>query len=111
MAGPAAASVGTTLANILAGLTPGQFGNFMRHMTQSDASRAMQMIMTMQANPAMAPALLPAIEGIPNLPPAVTTWLTAAISSPANYQQDMAMATAALQQAMSQPGVLGNIGL
>jgi len=111
MAGPAATTAGTALANILGNLTPGQFGSFLHHMTQSDASRAMQMMMTMEANPAMAPAMLPAIEGVPNLPPTVTTWLTAAISQPANYQQDMAQAMAALQAQMTSPGVLGNLGL
>src|SRR5271170_375909 len=111
MAGPAAVTAGTALSNILGSLTPGQYSKFFSHMTQSDASRAMQMMMTMESNPALAPALLPALEAIPNLPPMVTTWLTAALSNPANYQQDMAQAMAALQSQMVSPGVLGNLGL
>jgi hypothetical protein len=111
MAGPAAASAGTVISNVLGALTPGQFLNFTRHMTQSDAGRAMQLMMLMEQSPAAAPSLLASIEGIPNLPPAVTTWLSAAISNPAMFMNDMAQAQAALQQAMLQPGVLGNLGL
>jgi hypothetical protein len=111
MAGPAVATAGTALSTILGTLTPNQFSSFLHHMSQSDSSRAMQLMMTMEQNPQQAPMLLASIESIPNLPPAVTTWLSAAISNPANFQQDMAMAMAALQQAMTNPGVLGNLGL
>lgn len=111
MAGPAAVGAGTVLSNVLGNLTPGQFAGFLHHMSQSDESRAMQLMMTMEQNPAAAPMLLASIESIPNLPPAVTTWLSAAISNPAMFMNDMAQAQAALQEAMVRPGVLGNLGL
>ena len=109
MAGPAAVNAGTALGNIIGNLTPGQWGRLFGHMTQSDASRALQMMMSMQMNPAMAPALLPSIESIPNLPPEVTTWLTQAISNPANFQTDMGLAEAALQRSLATG--IGALGL
>jgi hypothetical protein len=111
MAGPAAATAGSVLANVLGNLTPNQFNGLLHHMTQSDEGKAMQLMLMMQQNPAAAPSLLAAIEGIPNLPPEVTTWLSAALSNPAMFLNDMAMAQAALQRSMTNVGVLGNLGL
>jgi hypothetical protein len=67
--------------------------------------------MTMQANPALAPAMLPSLSTVPNLPPQVMTWVAAALSSPANFQSNMAQATSSLQAAATAPGLLGNLGL
>jgi hypothetical protein len=109
--GTTAANIATSLSGIFANLTPGQLGRLGRHLTQSQEMQALQILMSMQANPALAPALLPSLSTVQNLPPQVMSWVTAALSDPANFKSNMAQATAALQAAATNPGILGGLGL
>jgi hypothetical protein len=104
-------SIATALSSVLNGLTPGQLFQLGRHLTQANEMQALQILTTMQANPALAPALLPSLSTIPNLPPQVMTWVTGALSNPANFQSDISQAVVALQEAATHSGVLGNLGL
>jgi hypothetical protein len=70
---------------------------------------ALQDLAAMQANPSLAPALLGALSAVPNLPPAVMTWVTAGLAQPANFQTDIAQAEAALQAAAVHPNILGGL--
>jgi|SRR5271166_529006 len=103
------ASAISGLATVLAGLTPQQLGFLGNHLSQSNEMRALQIIMSMQTNPGLAPALLPSLGAIPNLPPQVMTWVTSALGSPAAFGPDLAQATAALQTAATSSGILGGI--
>jgi len=109
--GSTAANIATSLSSIFANLTPGQLGRLGHHLSQSDEMRALQILTTMESNPSLAPALLPSLSTIPNLPSQVMTWVTAALSTPANFQTNMAQAVAALQNAATSSGVLGSLGL
>jgi hypothetical protein len=104
-------SIATALSNVLAGATPGQLFQLGKHLTQSQEMQALQILTTMEANPALAPALLPSLSTIQNLPPQVMTWVTAALSTPANFQSSMAQAVAALQQAAVHSDLFSNLGL
>jgi hypothetical protein len=110
MAGPAAVTVGTALSNILSALTPGQLFNLGHHLTASDGARALALLGSM-TNPTMAAALVGSLASIPNLPPEVMTWVSAAMANPANFMTEMATASAAVQRAMTSPGVLGGLTL
>jgi hypothetical protein len=109
--GTSAATIATSLSQIFANLNPQQLGSLGRHLTQSQEMQALQILTTMEANPALAPALLPSLSTVQNLPPQVMTWVTAALSAPANFQSNMAQAIAALQAAATSPGILGGLGL
>jgi hypothetical protein len=111
MAGPAAVSAVSALGSILGSLSPQQLGVLGRHLTSSQEMQALQILATMNANPAIAAALLPSLSTIPNLPPQVMTWVTAAITEPPAFQSNMAQAMAALQNAATSPGLLGGLGL
>jgi hypothetical protein len=104
-------TVATSISTFLSGLNPGQLLKIRNHLTQSQEMQALQDLAAMQANPALAPSLLAALAAIPNLPPAVLTWVTAGLAQPANFQTDIAQAEAALQAAAVNPGVLGSLGL
>lgn len=111
MAGIAGGGVAAALSTIFAGLNPTQLGQLGRHLTQSQEMAALQIVDTMQANPTIAPMLLPSLSTVQNLPPEVMMWVTAALSNPAEYQQNMTQAKAALMAKATAPGVLGNLGL
>lgn len=104
-------SIASAISSALGALTPGQLFQLGRHLTQSQEMQALQILTTMQANPALAPSLLPSLSTVQNLPPQVMTWVTSALSNPANFQSDMSQAVAALQAAATHTGVLGNLGL
>jgi hypothetical protein len=108
--GTTAASVATSLSQILANLNPQQLHRLGTHLTQSDTMRALQIIYTMKASPALAPTMLPSLSMIPNLPQQVMTWVTNALSNPANFQEDMTQAETAVQAAGTNSGLLGNLG-
>ena len=105
------AAIATALSSIFSNLSPGQLGRLGNHLTQSDEMRALMVLNSMQQNPAIAPSLLPSLSMIPNLPPQVMTWVTAAISTPANFAQNMSQAVAELQRAVTNTGILGSLGL
>jgi hypothetical protein len=73
--------------------------------------QALQIISAMKSSPGIAPALVGSLFNIPNLPPQVVSWVEAAMTEPASFQQNMDQAQASLQQAAVQPGILGNLGL
>ena len=108
--GTTATGIANSLSQILANLNPQQLNRLGRHLTQSQEMQALQILSTMQANPGLAPAMLPSLSAVPNLPPQVMTWVTAALSTPANFQQNMAQAVAALQAATTNSGLLGSLG-
>jgi hypothetical protein len=101
----------TTIATILGSLNPTQLLNLRRHMTNSQEMQALADISEMEANPALAPTMLAALAAVPNLPPAVQTWVAAGISDPANFKTDIAQAKAALAAAATNSGILGSLGL
>jgi hypothetical protein len=105
------ATVATGISTFLSSLSPGQLLKLRTHLTQSQEMQALQDLAAMQANPALAPSLLASLSAIPNLPPAVLTWVTAGLAQPANFQTDIAQAEAALQAAAVNPGILGSLGL
>jgi hypothetical protein len=111
MAGPAAVGVVSTLSTALQSLTPQQLGLLGRHLTASQEMQALQIISTMKSNPAIAGTLVPSLFAIPNLPSQVTTWVEAALTEPASFQQNMDQAETALQAAAVAPGILGSLGL
>ena len=111
MAGPPAVSLVSTLSTALAALTPQQLGSLGHHLTQSQEMQALQLLSTMQGNPAIAPALMGSLTNIPNMPPQVLTWVSLAVAQPAAFAQNMVEAVAALQNAAVAPGLLGNLGL
>jgi hypothetical protein len=104
-------SVATSgIATFLAGLNPRQLLNLRNHLTQSQEMQALQDLTTMQANPVLAPSMLAALATVPNLPPAVMTWVSASLADPANFKTDIAQAEAALAAAAVNPGILGSLG-
>jgi hypothetical protein len=107
----AGTTIAASLSTLLGGLSPIQLGKLGNHLTQSSEMQALQIVDTMQMNPSIAPMLLPSLSSIPNMPPEVTTWVTAAITNPAEFQQNMTQAKAALQVKAVAPGLLGNLGL
>jgi hypothetical protein len=109
--GTSAATVATSLSQIFANLNPQQLNRLGHHLSQSDSMRALQIIYTMKANPALAPTMLPSLSMIPNLPQQVMTWVTNALSNPANFQEDMTQAETAVQAAATNTGILGGLGL
>ena len=109
--GTTSANIATSISQILSNLNPQQLNRLGTHLTQSQEMQALQIINTMRSNPAIAPAMLPSLSVIPNLPAQVMTWVTNALSNPANFQEDMTQAETALQQAAVSTGLLGSLGL
>ena len=104
-------SIATVISNALSGLSPGGLLKLRTHMTQSQTMQALEDISEMEANPTLAPGMLAALSGVPNLPPAVQSWVAAGINDPANFKTDIAQAKAALVAAATSPGILGSLGL
>ena len=109
--GTTANSVITALSNALSGLSPTGILKFRTHLTQSQEMQALEDLSEMEANPTLAPGMLAALSGVPNLPPAVQTWVAAGINDPANFKTDIAQAKAALVAAATNPGILSSLGL
>ena len=108
-----AASVAGALGTALSSLSPLQlfqlFG--ITQARQRAKSRAMAILASINS-PAMAAALVGSLSAIPNLPPEVMTRVIAVLfQNPANFGTAIANATAALQRAVTAPGLLGGLGL
>ena len=101
----------TNLSSALTALSPTGLLKLRTHMTQSQEMQALEDISEMEANPTLAPGMLAALSGVPNLPPAVQSWVAAGINDPANFKTDVAQAKAALVAAATSPGILGGLGL
>ena len=107
----AGTTVATALSTLLGGLSNKQLFALGGHLTSSNEAKAMGYLAAMAANPGGAGAFIGALATIPNLPPQVMTYVSAGIANPATFSENIANAEAALQTAMTNSGVLGQLGL
>lgn len=111
MSGPAATGISGIVSGLsaaLSGLTPGQTLLLGGHLTAGNEAKALAYLAAMATNPATATAYLPLLGGLPNLPPQVMTWASAAVAgigTPA-FASNIANAEAALQQQMASENAL-----
>src|SRR5580704_17385096 len=109
-----ASNIVTTLSNALAALSPSQLLHLGNHLTQSGQMQALEVLDEMQIRDIAI--LSGQLTAIPNLPPAVMTYVDAAIEAAAATPPDAAgfktaitNAKVQLQQAAVSSGILGGI--
>lgn len=107
MAGINASAITSILTTIAS--TPGAWTVFTNHLSTANEMQAVQLLDSMQTNPALAPNLLPALLAIPNLPPAVASNVQEALTQPPNFQMLMANAKAALLAAAGTGGIFSGL--
>ena len=114
MAGPAATgltSVLSALSGSLSSLSPLQTLALGQHLSSSNYAKALQILNNMLVNPGGAGMYVSALSIIPNLPPQVMTYVSAALAQPTAFTSSIEQAVAALQQVFSSESALQQAGL
>lgn len=96
MTAAATSTVAGGLSSLLSSLSGRSLLGLGNYLTSANEARALSILSAMAANPTGASALYGSLMAIPNLPPAVGGYVSAALASPATFTANLEAAEQAL---------------